>query len=135
MSQSIPNASTKPLLSNRMYDILKQAASFGFPACIALYWALAQVWHFPNAEQVMGTLAAINVFIGGLIGRSSASYKSSGAKYAGVINISDGDSKITASMDLNGPAEELLQQSEATFKITPIPISTDIRSSDGTRTS
>lgn len=127
MSQSTPDTVKKTLLSNGVYDILKHGAQFGFPAVIALYYALSQVWGFPNAEQVMGTLAAINVFIGGLVGTSAKAYKSSGAKYDGVLDIKEENAKITATLNLDGPAEDLLTQSEATFKVNTIPFTMDIR--------
>lgn len=62
-------------MSNKMYDILKWVAQILIPAISTLYFALAQIWGFPYAEQVCGTLAAVDVFLGSLLGISSIYYK------------------------------------------------------------
>ena len=51
-------------LSNKQYDILKDIAQLGLPAVGALYVALAGIWGWPCAEQVAGTVAAIDTFLG-----------------------------------------------------------------------
>lgn len=61
-------------MSNRMYDILKYICQIVIPAIGTLYFALAQIWGFPYAEQVVGTLTAIDTFMGVLLGISSARY-------------------------------------------------------------
>ena len=62
-------------LSNRMYDILKWIAQILLPAIGTLYFALAQIWGFPYAEQIVGTLTAIDCFLGAILGISTAMYK------------------------------------------------------------
>ena len=61
-------------MSNRMYDTLKYICQIVIPAIGTLYFALAQIWGFPYAEQVVGTLTAIDTFMGVLLGISSARY-------------------------------------------------------------
>lgn len=61
-------------MSNKVYDILKWIAQIGIPAIATLYFALAQIWGFPYAEQIVGTLAAIDTFLGAILGISSAKY-------------------------------------------------------------
>jgi hypothetical protein len=63
-------------------------AAIGLPAVQALYFALSGIWHFPNAEQVIGTMAAVNVFLGGFMGISQVSYNASDAAgYLGDLNV------------------------------------------------
>jgi hypothetical protein len=63
------------LLSNKQYDILKWVAQILLPALGTLYFALAGIWGFPFGEQVVGTITAIDTFLGVILGISSANYK------------------------------------------------------------
>jgi hypothetical protein len=61
-------------LSNSNYDWLKWVAQIFLPACGTLYFALAQIWGLPYAEQVVGTITAIDAFLGALLGISTHYY-------------------------------------------------------------
>lgn len=61
-------------LSNRVYDCLKFLCTILLPAIGTLYFALSQIWGLPLAEEIVGTLSAIAVFIGAVIGISSVQY-------------------------------------------------------------
>ena len=62
-------------LSNRTYDILKWIAQILLPALGTLYFALSSIWGLPYGEQIVGTITAIDAFLGALLGISSAAYK------------------------------------------------------------
>lgn len=62
-------------MSNNVYDVLKWVAQYLLPAVGALYFALAGIWGFPYGEQVVGTCAALDTFLGVVLGISSANYK------------------------------------------------------------
>ena len=64
------------MLSNRPYDILKWVALVFLPALGTLYFALAGIWNFPYGEQIVGTITAIDTFLGVLLGVSSMKYDS-----------------------------------------------------------
>lgn len=71
-------------LSNKTYDILKWIALHLLPAAGLLYAALSKLWGFPYATEVVGTIAAIDTFMGALLGISSAEYnKTLGDKTGG----------------------------------------------------
>lgn len=61
-------------LSNQTYDILKWIAQYLLPACGTLYFALAGIWGLPYGEQVVGTITAVDTFLGVVLGISSMSY-------------------------------------------------------------
>lgn len=119
MSVSSPApAGKKPLLSDSTYTRLKKTATIVLPALAALYIALAQIWHFPKVEEVAGSIAALNTFLGVLIQISKKSYYASGLQYAGVINVMDDGDKKTYQLVTHGDPEELLDSaSEATFQV------------------
>ena len=62
-------------MSNKIYDILKWIALIFLPAIATLYFALANIWGFPYAEQIVGTITAIDAFLGALLGISHVQYK------------------------------------------------------------
>ena len=61
-------------MSNNVYDVLKWITQLLLPALGTLYFALAGIWGFPYGEQIVGTLVAIDTFLGVILGISTAKY-------------------------------------------------------------
>lgn len=61
-------------MSNKTYDILKWIAQYLLPALATLYFAIAQIWGLPYGEQIVGTITAVDTFLGVLLGISTANY-------------------------------------------------------------
>ena len=51
-------------MNDKIYDLLKWIALILLPAIGTLYFALAGIWGFPYAEQIVGTITAIDTFLG-----------------------------------------------------------------------
>ena len=62
-------------MSNKVYDILKYIALIVLPALGTLYFALAKIWGFPYGEEIVGTITAVDAFLGALLGISTMQYK------------------------------------------------------------
>lgn len=62
-------------MSNQTYDKLKFIAQIVLPALGTLYFALASIWGFAYGEEIVGTITAIDAFLGAILGISSARYK------------------------------------------------------------
>lgn len=62
-------------LSNKTYDFLKWIAMYLLPALGTLYFALAGIWGFPYGEEVVGTITALDTFLGVILGISSVQYE------------------------------------------------------------
>lgn len=62
-------------MSDKVYDVLKWIALYLLPALGTLYFALAGIWNFPYGEQVVGTITAVDTFLGVILGISSAKYE------------------------------------------------------------
>lgn len=62
-------------MNNKLYDALKWVAQILLPAVATLYFAIAQIWGLPYAEQIVGTITAIDAFLGALLGVSTIQYK------------------------------------------------------------
>ena len=61
-------------LSNKVYDVLKWIAMYLLPAVGTLYFALSGIWGFAYGEQVVGTITAVDTFLGVILGISTATY-------------------------------------------------------------
>ena len=61
-------------MSNKVYDVLKWIAMYFLPAIGTLYFALSGIWNLPYGEQVVGTITAVDTFLGVLLGISTAQY-------------------------------------------------------------
>ena len=64
----------KTLLTDKTYNILKWVALVLLPAFGTLYFALAGIWGFPYGEQIVGTITAIDTFLGVILGISTVQY-------------------------------------------------------------
>lgn len=61
-------------MSNKTYDILKFVAQILLPALGTLYFALASIWGLPYGEEIVGTITAVDAFLGALLGISTVQY-------------------------------------------------------------
>lgn len=61
-------------MSNETYDALKWVAQKLLPALGTLYFALATIWNAPYGEQIVGTITAIDAFLGYILGISTKAY-------------------------------------------------------------
>lgn len=62
------------MMNNKTYDVLKWIAQYLLPALATLYFAIAQVWGLPYGEQIVGTITAIDTFLGVILGISTMQY-------------------------------------------------------------
>ncbi len=68
------------ILNDKLYDILKWIALFFLPALGTLYFAIASIWGFPYGEEIVGTITAVDTFLGAILGISSTQYNKINAK-------------------------------------------------------
>ena len=61
-------------LANKTFDRLKWVAMYLLPAIGTLYFTIASIWHLPYAEQVVGTITAVDTFLAILLGISTNIY-------------------------------------------------------------
>lgn len=61
-------------LKDSIYDVLKEIALYWLPGLGTLYFALAAIWGLPYGEQIVGTITAIDTFLGVVLKISSNTY-------------------------------------------------------------
>lgn len=69
------------MLSNKVYDVMKWIAMYLIPAIGTLYFALSGIWGFPYGEEIVGTLTAVDTFLGVILGISTAKYNKQSEEY------------------------------------------------------
>lgn len=61
-------------MNSKVYDVLKYVATIFLPALGTLYFALSSIWGLPYGEQVVGTITALDTFLGALLMISASQY-------------------------------------------------------------
>ena len=61
-------------LKNETYDCLKFIAQILLPALGTLWYAIASIWSLPLAQEILGTITAVDCFLGAILGISTMNY-------------------------------------------------------------
>lgn len=98
--------------SNKTYDILKWVAQYALPAFGTFCFAISSIWGLPYGDKIVGTISALDAFIGMLLGISSLNYNGDGTLVVDISNSSD-----SYRLDLSSLPEDLANKDLVTFKI------------------
>jgi hypothetical protein len=102
-------------LSNRWYTIIKSLAQLVFPAAGTLYFALAAIWNLPAAQQVVGTVIAVDTFLGVILTISSANYK---APVDGTLEVDTHDPiKNTFTLSMDTHPQDIIDKGQKLVKL------------------
>lgn len=110
------------MISNKAYDILKWTAQILLPAVGTLYFSLADLWGLPKALEVVGTIAAVDAFLGVILGISTLQYNKSDARFDGVMEVSKQDTSLIHQFEINTEPEQLQDQDSVLFKVRKVDI-------------
>ena len=104
-------------MSNKVYDVLKYIAQIVLPALGTLYFTLAGIWNLPAAEQVLGTIVAVDTFLGVCLQLSSRAYAKSEKRFDGAIHVEETEEKKIFSLELKGDPNEIDRKDQLLFKV------------------
>ena len=62
------------VMNDKTYDALKWIALIVLPAVGTLCFTLATIWGLPYGDQVVGTITAVDTFLGALLGVSTSQH-------------------------------------------------------------
>lgn len=110
------HSKTTPILTNRAYNYTKYSVQIALPALGTLYFTLASIWGLPYGEQVVGTITAIALFGGVLIGVSKHQYDHSEQKFDGAMNV-DHSADEEFRLEFKKELPDLADQDEITLKV------------------
>lgn len=106
------------MLRGKAYDFVVFLVQVVLPGLATLYFTLAGIWGLPAAEQVMGTITAVAVFLGLFLRLSNKNFHKSTAAYDGQMVISLDQGGMTGvSMELDDSPELLEYKDKVTFKV------------------
>lgn len=111
--------SINPMFSNTTYDRLKYLAQIVLPALGTLYFTLSTILGLPAGEQVVGTIVAVDTFLGVILGLSSASYKQkTEGKLIGFVDVVDTEdgTKVSLAFPSEDPMD-IVKHDKVTFKV------------------
>lgn len=108
-----------PVITGKLYDVLKFIAQVLLPALGTAYFALAGIWGLPSAQEVVGTIVVVDTFLGTVLQISSVKYNNSDAKFDGTVGVTETDDKLSYILNLNGDPADLKNQSEVRLKVGP----------------
>ena len=106
-------------IPDRAYDFLKQIALVLLPALSTLYFMLGETWNWPNVAQVVGSIAALEVFLGAFLGLSTKAYKKDDDRFDGVLHssIDEATNNKMFTLQLNDDLEGLENRDAIVFKV------------------
>jgi len=109
------------ILKNKVYDGTKYVAQIVLPALGTLYFALAQIWNLAGGSEVVGTIVAVDTFLGVLLGISSSAYNNSADVHDGYLGAKGTVDPDTGHPDLKLTItklpQELLDKKTVTLKV------------------
>lgn len=104
------------MITGPLYDKLKFVAQILLPALGTLYFTLAGIWGLPAAEQVVGTIVAIDAFLGILLGITQTKYLNEEVGQ-GILHVEKTEDGKGMRLELDETPEELAGKSEVRFKV------------------
>lgn len=100
-------------MSDKTYNLLKWVAMILLPAAGTLYFALASIWGLPYGEEIVGTITAIDAFLGALLGITANRYDPTD----GTFVVAAGEDDVAMGIQLEIPADELLEKDQIVLKV------------------
>ena len=111
------------ITNKKVYDQVKYIAMVVLPALGALYFAFAEIWDLPSAEQVVGSIVALDAFLG-----VALHFSKDDVKYDGTMNVTESEDVITHQLELDGDPDALRTKDSVTFRVNRLPVKTKKRS-------
>lgn len=112
-----PSIASVFMMSSKVYDRAKWLAQYGLPALATLYFALSNLWGWGYAEQVIGTITSIDIFLGLILGLSTKAYNASPSKFDGQLVVEEDERVETYRLEMAGPLTDLKDKTELKLKV------------------
>lgn len=104
------------MITGKLYNWLKYLAQIVLPALGTLYFTLTGIWNLGNGEEVVGTIMAIDLFLGVLLGISQTNFNKA-IEDVGEMHV-DEEGKMTFQLDSDKTDIDALgEKKEVRFKV------------------
>lgn len=104
-------------LHTTQYKVATYLVQIVLPAIAALYLTLSGIWGLPASEQVVGTIVAVELFLGVVLGISTKKFYESDDRFDGDLVIEPGAEKDVMRFEMNDEPIDLGLKSEVAFKV------------------
>lgn len=104
------------MITGKLYDRLKWLAQVVLPALGTLYFTLAQIWGLGSGTEVVGTVMAVDLFLGILLGISQANYNKN-VESVGQLLVDSAGKKLFQIDGENTDVDKLGEKQEVRFKV------------------
>ncbi len=103
-------------MTNKTYNIMKSVALIWLPAFGTFYFAIGDIWGIPYASQVVGSITALDTFLGAILGLASKMYS---PPVDGQLEVddSDPDSATIANFTLATSPRDAIRKDKIVFKV------------------
>lgn len=108
------------IFSNKMYDLLKFVAQVLLPALGTLYAAVSGLMEWPNTEEVVGIIIAVDAFLGVLLSYANKQFLDNDKNFAGdlhVVQTEDEGLQTMLAFNPETPPESLADQKTVLMKV------------------
>jgi len=103
--------------SSPFYDVLKSIAQVWLPALGTLYFTVASIWGFHDTTQVIGSIGALDTFLGAVLAISSSGF--SPVTDGNLVVDKSHPIKDLYSLELTTPISEIAGKSVITLEVKP----------------
>lgn len=97
-----------PIIDNGLYDRLKFIAQILLPALATLYFAVDTIWELGFGTKVVGTITAVDTFLGVVLQLSTKNYYKSGANFDGDVVVTPEDGGTRVGIAAERPLEDIV---------------------------
>lgn len=118
--EKVPDKMTRLQLSNNLYDVTKRVVTMGLPALGTLYFTISSIWGLPYADEIVGSIAALTVFLGVVINISTANYNANDDRFDGMVEVEEdpyGNKTMSLALTKIENPEDIANQKEVVFKV------------------
>jgi Putative phage holin Dp-1 len=105
-------------MNQKAYNILKAIALIWLPALGTLVFALSDIWHLDNGSQIVGTIVAIDTFLGAGLGISARGYNNKPVDFDGALVVNTADpAKDTFRLEFEKDPYHMADKQAAVLKV------------------
>lgn len=107
-----------PVLSDGQFNLLRRCVELLLPAIGAFYFAMAELWGWPNPGEVVASIAALTTLLGVVLVVLRNSYEKSDAKFDGELSVDTSDpERDIFQVDLGDDLPNLASKDAITLKV------------------
>lgn len=109
-------------MNQKAYNILKAIALIWLPALGTLVFALTDIWNLSNGAQIVGTIVAVDTFLGAGLGLSARGYNNKTVDFDGKLVVDQTHPlKDTYSLELGDNLGKIPDQKEVRLQVAKAP--------------